>query len=181
MSRSYKISNPEGVYFISFAVVDWMDVFTRRSYKDILVDSLKHCQENKGLKLYSWVIMSNHVHLIAGAKEGNLSDILRDFKKYTSKQVLKAIQENPQESRKEWLLESFKKAGAKNSNNTNYQFWRQDNQPKELTDNYLIDQKTNYLHNNPVSEGYVEHAEDYLYSSAKNYAGMQGLLEVIRV
>jgi|GEM_PF-5850452 len=64
MSRSYKFHDPEGTYFITFATVEWVDVFTRRAYKNILVDSLKHCQEKKGLLLYAWVIMSNHVHLI---------------------------------------------------------------------------------------------------------------------
>ena len=64
MSRKYKFANPEGVYFVSFATVQWIDVFTRRCYKDILVESINYCVENKGLKIYAWVIMSNHVHLL---------------------------------------------------------------------------------------------------------------------
>jgi REP element-mobilizing transposase RayT len=85
MSRKYKFHNPEGVYFVSFAVQRWVDVFTRNEYKDILVDNLKFCQENKGLEIFAWCIMTNHVHLIVRAKEGcSLSDILRDYKKFTS-------------------------------------------------------------------------------------------------
>ena len=179
MSRSYKFHDPEGTYFISFATVEWVDVFTRREYKDIVVDSLKHCQEKKGLLLYAWVIMSNHVHLVAAAAEGHaLPDILRDLKKFTSTQILKAIAENNQESRKDWMLPIFAKAGATNPNNTHYQFWRQDNRPIQLTSAEVIMQKLNYLHDNPVVEGYVEQAEDYVYSSAPAISGKPGLLKL---
>lgn len=83
--NGYKIRNKEGIHFITFAVVEWIDVFTRKVYKDILIDSLKHCQNERGLILYSWCIMSNHVHLVISAKHNDTSDILRDFKKFTSK------------------------------------------------------------------------------------------------
>ncbi len=179
MSRSYKFRDPEGTYFMSFATVEWVDVFTRREYKDIIVDSLRHCQEKKGLLLYAWVIMSNHVHLIAAAAEGHaLPDILRDLKKFTSSQILKAIADNNQESRKEWMLPIFAKAGAANSNNMHYQFWRQDDRPVQLISGEVITQKLNYLHDNPAVEGYVEQAEDYVYSSAPAIAGKPGLLKL---
>ena len=179
MSRSYKFLDPHGTYFITFATVEWVDVFTRRQYKDILVESLKHCQEKKGLLLYAWVIMSNHVHLVAAAAEGHaLPDILRDLKKYTSSQILKTIAENHQESRKDWMLSIFAKAGKANANNTHYQFWRQDNRPVLLGSAAVCDQKLDYLHNNPVVEGYVEQAEDYLYSSAPAIAGKPSLLKL---
>ncbi|MBK9059760.1 MAG: transposase [Flavobacteriales bacterium] len=179
MSRSYKFHDPEGTYFISFATVEWVDVFTRREYKDMVVESLRHCQEKKGLLLYAWVIMSNHVHLIAAAAGGHaLPDILRDLKKFTSSQILKALVENGQESRKAWMLPIFAKAGAANPNNTHYQLWRQDNRPIQLITAEVIIQKLNYLHDNPVVEGYVEQAEDYVYSSAPAIAGKPGLLKL---
>ena len=154
MSRSYKFHDPGGTYFITFATVEWVDVFTRRAYKDILVESLKHCQEKKGLLLYAWVIMSNHIHLIAAAAEGHaVPDILRDLKKYTATRILKAIAGNGQESRKHWMLSIFAKAGAANPNNTHFQFWRQDNRPVQLTTAAVFEQKLNYLHNNPGTEG----------------------------
>ncbi|MCF6359028.1 MAG: transposase, partial [Draconibacterium sp.] len=102
MSRKYKFHNPDGVYFVSFAVQNWIDVFTRNEYKNILVENLEYCQKNKGLEIFAWCIMSNHVHLIIRAIAGyQLSDILRDYKKFTSKQIKKAISENYRESRKE--------------------------------------------------------------------------------
>lgn len=179
MSRNYKFNNPDGTYFISFATVEWVDVFTRRKYRDILMDSLKYCQKEKGLILYAYVIMSNHIHLIAKSKvSGTLPDILRDFKKFTAKAILKAIRDNPKESRKEWMVNIFSDAGINNGNNKNFQFWRQDNRPIHVYSESVIKQKLNYIHQNPVKEGIVLFAKDYQYSSASVYAGLTGLLNV---
>jgi putative transposase len=176
----YKIRNKEGIHFITFAVIEWVDVFTRKEYRDIMLDSIRHCQKEKGLMVHVWCIMSNHVHLVISAKNNDISDILRDFKKFTGKQIIKAITENEQESRRNWMLEIFKQAGEVNSRNSIYQFWRQDNQPKELFSEKFTEQKLNYIHSNPVEAGIVEKAEDYLYSSARDYFyGKQcGLLEI---
>jgi REP element-mobilizing transposase RayT len=176
----YKIRDKGGIHFVTFAVTEWADVFTRRQYRDIVIDSIRHCQKEKGLILYAWCIMSNHVHLVVGAKNKDTSDILRDFKKFTSKQIIQAIENNPVESRKGWMLKIFKEAGEQNSRNTYYQFWRQDNQPKELYSDHFIKLKIEYIHNNPVEAGVVDKAEEYLYSSARDYYnGMHcGLLTV---
>lgn len=109
MSTKYKIKNPYGIYFMSFAVVEWVDVFTRPLYCQTFISSLKYCQDNKGLILYAWCLMSNHVHLIASSKNGKLSDVMRDLKKYTSYKILKEIQANKRESRKDWMLPIFKR------------------------------------------------------------------------
>ena len=172
MSRKYKFHNPDGIYFISFAVEGWIDVFTRNEYKNILVENLAYCQKNKGLEIFAWCIMTNHVHLIIRAQEGYLlQDIIRDFKKFTSKALIKAIRENPQESRKEMLMTQFvKPAGT--------QFWRRDNKPIELWSNEVITQKLQYIHENPVEAGFVFKPEDYIYSSAYDYAGGKGMLDV---
>ena len=123
----YKIRDQHAVHFITFSVVEWVDVFTRRSYSDLVIQSLLYCIHNKGLKLHGWCIMSNHIHLIISSGDGNLSDILRDFKKFTSKQIITAIENSKQESRGNWMLWIFKKAGEKNSRNKEHQFWQQDN------------------------------------------------------
>jgi|ERR1051326_335892 REP element-mobilizing transposase RayT len=179
----YKIRNKKEIHFVTFAVVQWVDIFTRKEYRDIVVESLRFCQKEKGLLLHGWCIMSNHVHLIVSAKNENLSDILRDFKKFTGKQIIAAITKSETESRKEWMLAIFKAQAEKNSHNVNYQFRRQDNQPKELYSPAFTVQKLNYIHNNPVEAGLVEKAEDYLYSSARNYSqtNNHGLLEILRI
>ncbi len=179
MSSKYKISDHHDVHFISFAVVQWVDALSRPAYKDILIDSLRFCQQKKGLKLYAYVIMSNHVHLIASAKEGfNLSDILRDLKRHTSKALLEAIQNNPTESRREWMLWIFKSAGRGNTNNKDYQFWQQDNRPIQLSSPEMVEQRLEYIHQNPVQEQLVAEAHYYIYSSALDYSGGKGLLEI---
>src|SRR5262245_29182994 len=179
----YKIRNKKEVHFVSFAVVEWVDVFTRKEYRDIVINSLKFCQKEKGLLLHGWCIMSNHVHLIASARHENLSDILRDFKKFTSKKIIAAIERSQIESRRDWMLAIFKAQAEKNSNNVYYQLWRQDNQPIELYSPDFTVQKLNYIHNNPIEAGLVNKPEDYLYSSAKSYlhAGQAGLLEVLKI
>jgi REP element-mobilizing transposase RayT len=165
----YKIFDQGGLYYISFAVVAWVDVFTRKDYRDIAIESLRHCQSEKGLVIYGWCMMSNHAHLIISAKENNVSDVLGDFKKFTSKKIIKAIQDNAGESRKEWMLKIFRDAGEKNSRNSDYQFWQQDNQPKIIYTPEFAAQKLDYIHNNPVEAGIVEKAEEYIYSSARDY------------
>jgi putative transposase len=176
----YKIRNQGAIHFITFSVVEWIDVFTRCLYRDILLDSIRYCQNEKALLLHCWCIMSNHLHLIASAKNEDLSEILRDFKKFTSKEIIKAIMAHKQESRKDWMLALFRSAGEKNSRNKAFQFWRQDNRPMELYSNPFVAQKMNYTHHNPVAAGLVEKPEHYLYSSAKDYVLLKkcGLLDI---
>lgn len=177
MSRNYKFHNPEAAYFVSFAVVEWLDVFTRNEYKNILIDSLHYCQKEKGMEIYAWCIMTNHVHLIfRSTKEQKPELLLGDFKRFTSKAVVQAIKDNPRESRKEVLLKQFELAASQTSNVKNYQFWRHDNKPIELWSNHVIFQKINYIHNNPVEAGLVFRPEDYVYSSAVDYSGEKGIL-----
>jgi REP element-mobilizing transposase RayT len=180
MSRSYKFHNPEGLYFVSFAVVDWMDVFTRVEYKEIAVESLKFCQANKGMEIYAWCIMSNHIHLVFRSIKGEQPELLLgDYKRFTSQTIVKTIIASQTESRKDWMLQRFSFAARRSSNVKHYQFWRHDNQPIELSTNAMIDQKIDYVHQNPVVAGWVAEPQEYLYSSARDYAGLKGLIDGI--
>lgn len=178
MSRKYKFYNSKYAHFVSFATVGWTDLFTRRPYFEIMVESLSYCIAHKGLILNAWVIMTNHVHLIIRSDTHELQYIMRDMKKYTSKTLIETIQRNPQECRKERMLSIFKQAGRSNSNNTYYQLWQQHNHPIELSTNELAYQRLHYLHMNPVKAGLVTRPEDWLYSSAKQYAGLGGMLDL---
>ncbi len=178
MSRKYKFHNKEGLYFISFATVYWIDVFVREKYLSILAESIIYCRKQKGMEVYAYCFMPNHVHLIFRAGKCDPSGLIRDFKSYTSKKVMKAIEENPQESRKEWLLWMMEKAGKKNSNITKRQFWQQHNKPIELWTDKVIQQKIDYIHNNPVESGFVIDAVDYKYSSARNYQEDHTVLKI---
>ena len=179
MSSKYTIKDQNAAYFLTLTIVGWIDVFTRKIYRDIVIESLKYCQKEKGLEIYAFVIMSNHLHLIVNAKEGySLSDIMRDFKKYTSKQIIMACHDNT-ESRREWMLSIFGLAGKTNSNNKYFQVWKQDNHALELYSNKFIIEKLDYIHNNPVRSGIVVKPEDYLYSSARIYADMEGVINIV--
>ena len=149
MSSKYKVGEDAIAHFVTFAVVGWIDVFSREQYKEIFVNSLQYCQQHKGLTLHAWVIMTNHVHLIISSNTNKIEDIVRDLKKYTSKQIIKAIQENPTESRKEWMLNLFSFAGKNNNNNKDHQFWKQDYHPIELNSAEKSKERLDYLHQNP--------------------------------
>ena len=169
MSRKYKFGEKSGAYFISFATVNWIDVFTRDAYFWSIIESLEYCRKNKGMELYGYCIMPSHVHLIFRSSLNDPSGLIRDFKGFTSKKMLQIIEENSQESRKEWMLWMFERAGAKNSNVKHRQFWQQNNQPIEIWSLKVFEQKLEYIHNNPVEAGFVTDAIDWKYSSARNY------------
>ncbi len=181
MSRKYKFRDNSKLYFISFAVVYWIDVFIRNEYKYELLESWKYCQKEKGLEIYAWCIMTSHVHMIIGSDNENLENIVRDMKSFTSSRLRKAISENPVESRREWMVWMMERAGKKNGNNKGWQFWQQHNQPIELSNAEITKQKLDYLHSNPVEEGFVEMPNEWLFSSAKDYYGDKGLLDIILI
>ncbi|RYF09536.1 MAG: transposase, partial [Flavobacteriales bacterium] len=148
MSLSYTIKDQKGQYFITCTVNQWADVFTRNIYKEILIDSLKYCQKHKGLIIYAWVIMSNHIHLIISSEKANLSDIIRDFKKFTASKIVEAVQINQQESRKSWLLWLLRK-------DNQIIFWKEGYHGEQIITKEFYDIKLNYIHENPVRSGIV--------------------------
>lgn len=176
----YFIQDQNGTYFLTFTVVDWLDVFIRESYKQIITHDLNYCIQNKGLEVFCWCLMTNHLHLIVRAKQGfKLSETIRDFKKHVTKTVIEKIKAEP-ESRKEDLLWHFERAGKLDSRITTYKFWQEDNHAVYLlpTSAEMMREKMNYIHNNPVKDGIVHLPHDYLYSSARDYAGLKGLVNV---
>ncbi|WP_425392497.1 REP-associated tyrosine transposase [Ekhidna sp.] len=178
MADSYQIKDQGGTYFLTCQVVGWVDVFSRQAYRDIIIDSLKYCIVEKDLIVYAYVIMTNHVHLIVRSNSERLSDTIRDFKRFTSNQILKNIDANQSESRKDWMNVVFEYHARFNKRVKEKQFWTHENHAVELTSNEMIDSKLNYIHENPVRAAWVENAEDYLYSSARSYAGLNNLLEI---
>lgn len=177
MSQGCKITDQDGVHFLTFQIVEWVDLFTRQVYRDIIVDSLRFCQENKGLTIYAWVVMSNHIHIILQSKTSKLSETVKKIKSFTAKEIIKAIEEE-RESRRFWMLNIFGFAAKRHKRNENYQIWTHDNHPELIFGNSFLDQKINYIHDNPVRAGIVGHQEDYLYSSVIDYAGEKGLLDI---
>lgn len=178
MSRKHKFNNPTAAYFVSFATVYWLDVFTRQVYFSILENAVEYCRAEKGMEVFAYCFMPSHIHFVFRSGNEDPSGLLRDFKGYTARKLIKEIEENPQESRKEWLLWMMEKAGKKKSNVQKRQFWQQHNKPIELWSSRVIKQKIEYIHNNPVEAGFVTNPIDWKYSSARNYADDETILKI---
>ncbi len=178
MGASYQIKDQSRLYFFTFQVVGWADVFSRKIYRDIVLESFDYCRKAKGMNLFAYVIMTNHIHAIIQSKNNDLSGLVRDFKKYTSKSILNEIHQSGHESRKEWLEMIFEYHAKFNKRAEERQLWTHENHAIELSDNQMINSRLEYIHQNPVRAGWVESAHDYLYSSARNYSGLPGIIEV---
>ena len=157
-------------YFLTLTVVGWIDIFTRQRYCDIVIKNLDYCIQQKGLLLYAYVIMLSHIHLVARHPESRLSSVLRDFKRYTAKVLLKSVAQEKGESRKEWLMHMFRYFARHQRQNTHLMFWQKTNHPIELNYPAIIDQKIEYIHNNPVEAGYTLDPHSWVYSSASQIA-----------
>jgi REP element-mobilizing transposase RayT len=180
MSEKYKIWDQQKAYFLTLTVEGWIDVFTRKNHKITIVESLRYCQMEKGLEIYGYCLMPSHLHLLVRATgNSTLSEILRDFKKFTAKAIIKNIQSDT-DSRREWMLEYFSRARERSRKNKDFKFWQDGNHAEEISSNRFFDEKLDYIHNNPVKELIVELPEDYLFSSARNYAGLENYLEIIK-
>lgn len=174
----YTILNQNEYYFLTFTVIDWIDIFSRLEYREIVVDSMNYCIEHKDWKIYSWVIMSNHMHIVCrAAGDTGISAIIRDFKKFTSKRIIEAIKDIP-ESRREWLLDKFSFEARRSGRAENYKLWRDSNHALCLDGTIDAIEKINYIHNNPVKAGIVDEPEYYIYSSARDYTGRKGIVKV---
>ena len=161
MPFARRIQNPEGLYFITFATVGWVDVFTRSRYIDIVLESLKYCQKEKGLILYGYVIMSNHIHIIwQPLQHYTLTQIQSSFARHTAKQIKKKISEEQPH-----FLQRFKV----NKYDREYQIWKREPLSIELFTEKVFHQKMEYIHNNPVAAQLVHYPEEYKYSSARFY------------
>ena len=179
MSEKYKFRDPDGLYFVTMTIVGWIDLFTRPELKNVILDSLRHCQKEKGLIIYAWCIMPSHLHMIISSEKTPLSDIMRDFKKITAKKLISEIR-RIKESRRSWLLEIFGDVGFALKRIKEYKVWQDGNHPLLLSTPSEMDQKLEYLHNNPVEAEIVDEPWEYLHSSARDYCtSKKGLLEIV--
>jgi REP element-mobilizing transposase RayT len=173
MSNAYQIHKQDAGHFLTLTALEWVDAFMRREHKQILCDSLNYCVDVKGLEIFAYVIMSSHMHMIARAKEGNLSDNIRDFKKFASAMLIKDFRTST-ESRSGWMLDLFKAAGEKQKKKSSMQVWQYNNHAMEVFSPKFTLSKILFIYNNPVEVGLVGRAEDYLFSSAQDSSGQKG-------
>jgi REP element-mobilizing transposase RayT len=174
MSRTrYRIFETEYPYFMTCTVVGWLPVFTRPEAVQILFDSWRWLQQNRAFKLYGYVVLENHVHLIASAPE--LADAMKSFKMYTARLIIELLKQHGAEV----LLQQLGYFKLRHKIESDHQFWQEGNKPKQTGSSEMMLQKLEYIHNNPVKRGYVDQATHWRYSSARDYAGRKGLVEVV--
>jgi REP element-mobilizing transposase RayT len=178
MSEKYKTAEKDKAYFVTFTIIDWIKVLYNDSYKMIIIDALKFYQQNRGLLIYAYCIMPNHVHLIIKSNgRETVSEVLRDLKKYTSKEITKRLESDDIKASKD-ILARFKDAGGKLKRIKTYKVWQDGNRPMVLYSNKFIWQKLNYIHKNAVEAEIVPNAEDYMFCSARNYAELDSVLDI---
>jgi putative transposase len=179
MDKPFRIADQNAIQFLTLTVIDWIDIFSRKEYKLEVVDSLNYCIEKKSLELYAWCLMSNHLHLLCRAKEpARMSDIMRDFKSHIARRILESLEKESIESRSKWMLNHFKFRGNISPKVKNYRFWKDGFHPIEKISPKFFEQKLSYIHQNPVRAMIVEEEHHYLFSSARDYAGIKGLVNI---
>ncbi|MDD3582033.1 MAG: hypothetical protein PHW74_13560 [Desulfobacca sp.] len=172
MRSRYKIVELKHPHFITCTIVGWLPVFTRAKYLDIITASLTFCRQQKGLLIHAYVILDNHLHLVVSSD--NLSQVMRDFKRHTAKEILTiARQDN-----KIWLLKQFEWFKSGHKGLSQHQVWQEGFHPQAITTEEMLRQKLEYIHYNPVKLGLVDRPEHWRYSSARHYLGQEGVLEI---
>ena len=175
MGRSrYKIYEPIHPHFLTCTILNWLPIFTRKESVDILIQSFKHLQKEDNFKLYAYVILENHIHLVASSND--IAKSMRNFKSFTAKGILKLLQNENATTILEQLV-FYKKAHKKTAT---YQIWQEGIQPKLMQTDAMMIAKIQYIHENPVKRGYVDESVHWRYSSARDYEGMEGLVEIER-
>jgi len=175
MRSRYKIAELQTPHFITCTIVGWLPVFTRAKYFDIITAALTFCRKQKGLRLHAYVILDNHLHLIVSSD--NLSQVIRDFKRHTAKGILALARQDD----KQWLLKQFEFFKSGHKGESRHQVWQEGVHPQAITSEEMLRQKLDYIHFNPVKIGLVDCPADWRYSSARNFSGNEGVLEIDEV
>ena len=172
MRTRYKAIENHAIYFTTSTIVEWIPVFTSNKYSDIIINSLSYCRQNKGLKVFAYVIMDNHIHLLVSGY--NLSVIIKDFKSYSAREIIKAAENE----KKEWLLNQLRFYKRLHKTDSEYQVWQEGFHPQMIITDDMLLQKMEYIHNNPLRRGLIERPEHWSYSSASNYILGSGRMDV---
>jgi putative transposase len=176
MSEKYKAFDLNSPYFITFTLVEWQHLFHITQFAKIIIDSIKYCQANKELELLGYCIMPSHIHLIVRSEKNSLGSVIRDLKKYTAYQITQELAKNPNFLP---ILDTFATHAQKIKRNKTYKVWQDGYHPMVITSNRIFYQKLKYIHDNPVKAGLASSPEQFMYSSARNYAELDGVLEII--
>ena len=172
MARSrYKIFDNQYPYYLTSTIVEWLPLFLDPAVVQIILDSLRFLQKGNRLSIYSYVIMENHMHLIASSKD--LSKEIGNFKSYTARKIVDLYKKHHPH-----LLKKLSIAKKPFKKDRDYQFWQEGFHPKQIYSEEMMRQKIEYIHYNPLRRGYIDEPEHWRYSSARSYAGKTGLIDI---
>lgn len=175
MARSrYIITEADKPHFMTCTVVEWLAVFTRPETVQILLDCWQYQRQHAGLKLHGYVILENHLHFAAQAPA--LDKCVASFKTYTARQIIDYLQQH----QAELLLQRLRFAKVAHKHDREFQFWQEGVHAELIFSDLMMREKLDYIHANPIKRGYVNLPEHWRYSSAANYAGMRGLIDIDR-
>jgi REP element-mobilizing transposase RayT len=172
MGRSRFTVINESPHFLTCTVVNWIPMFSDPNIVKLLLDSLMFLQNQQRLKLFAYVIMENHLHLLASAAE--LSKEIGNFKSFTARQIVDYLEEKKHVS----LLKQLSFYKSEHKKDRNYQLWQEGSHPEMILSEKMFQAKLEYIHNNPVKRGYVDQPDHWRYSSARNYLGLEALLSL---
>ena len=167
----YKFGQISAPHFMTCTVLHWIPVFTRPDPVDILLGSFRYLFK-EGFRLYAYVILENHLHLVAQSEQ--LDKDMARFKSYTARQIIGHLREK----NIRMILDQLAFYKKTHKSDRTYQFWQEGVHPEEIQGDEMMRLKVDYIHNNPVERGYVDRPEDWRYSSARNYIGKEGLMDV---
>lgn len=168
----YKIYDTAHPHFLTCTIVDWLPVFTRPEAVQILLDSWTYLQNNNRIELFAFVVLENHLHFIASS--GDLSKEVGDFKSYTARRLIDLLKQHNART----ILRQLAFGKAAHKTDREYQLWQEGSKPKQIVGDEMMEQKVEYIHYNPVKRGYIDDPVHWRYSSARNYAGQAGLIDV---
>jgi REP element-mobilizing transposase RayT len=169
----YRIFEEQYPYFLTDTVVAWLPIFAHPPLATIVLDSWRFLQQERGISIFGYVIMENHLHWIAAGLDLALN--VGRFKSFTARRIIDELESRGFKT----LLRELHYFKLRHKSDQKYQLWQEGSHPQQIKDEAMMLQKLEYMHNNPVRRGYVEEAAHWRYSSARNYAGGDGLIEVV--
>ena len=172
MRTRYSTFDKEAMYFITSTIVNWFEIFKSEHYFNILINALNFKRKESDLKLFAYVFMKNHFHLILSSKD--IVKFVKEYKSYTAKEIIKQLESD----KKSEILNQFNLNKKSYKNESSFQIWQEGFHPELINSMDKFRQKAEYIHNNPVRKGYVAKAEDWKYSSATNYFLGSGIIEI---
>ena len=167
----YRIHDPTAPHFLTCTVLEWLPLFAQPANAQILLDSLQFLQDQERLRLHGYVILENHCHLLASSPD--LPKTMASFKSFTAAKILRRLRE-----RRSPVLRLLAMHKARHKVDREFQVWQEGSHPEQIQGEAMMLQKLAYIHNNPVARGYVDDPLHWRYSSARNYEGLDGLIQV---